>query len=90
MTDIHQNKIALDKKHLNKQMPQSLQILINVYILNITCCHMPKYFQVSVENHPNKQFYCLGVQNTTDWFLHRANAANWVFRFWKNETFSIW
>ena len=40
MTDIHQNKIKLDRKHLNKQMVQSLQVLRNVYILNITCHHM--------------------------------------------------
>ena len=40
MTDIHQNKIELDKKHLSKQMVQSSQVLGNEYILNthaITC-----------------------------------------------------
>ena len=53
MTDIHQ-KNELDKKHLSKQMVQILQVLRNVYILNITCHHMPKSFQVNVEKHPNK------------------------------------
>ena len=56
MADIHQNEIELDKKHQIKQMVQSFQVLRNVYILNITCHHMPKYFQVSVEKHPNKHF----------------------------------
>ena len=41
MTDTHQNKTELDKKPLNKQMVQSLQILRKVYILNITSYHMP-------------------------------------------------
>ena len=35
MTDIHQNKIELDKNHLNKQMVESLQVLRNVYIYQI-------------------------------------------------------
>ena len=54
MTDIHQNKIELDKKHLNKQLVQSFQVLTNVYILNITCHNMSKYFQVSGEKNPNR------------------------------------
>ena len=41
MKDIHQNKIELHKKHLDKQMVQSLQVLRNVYILNMTCHHIP-------------------------------------------------
>ena len=48
-----------DKKHLNKQMVQSLQVLRNAYILNITCHHMPKYFQVSDEKHLNKHILVL-------------------------------
>ena len=48
MSDIHQNEIELDKKQLNRQMVQSLQVLRNVYISNITCHHMPKYVQISV------------------------------------------
>ena len=32
MTDIHQNKIELDKNHLNKQIVEILQVLRNVYI----------------------------------------------------------
>ena len=48
-----------DKKHLNKQMVQSLQVLKNVYILNIACHHMPKYFQVSDEKYPNKYILVL-------------------------------
>ena len=35
-------------------MVQTLQFLRNVYILNMTCHHMPKYFLVSDENYPNK------------------------------------
>ena len=35
--DAGQNKTELDKKHLHKQMIRSLQLLRNVYILNITC-----------------------------------------------------
>ena len=39
-TDIHQNKIELEKIHLNKQMIQNLQGLINAYIfLDMTCFH---------------------------------------------------
>ena len=59
MTDTHQNKIELDKNHLNKQMVESLQVLRNVYILNVTCHHMPKYFRVSNEKHPNKHILVL-------------------------------
>ena len=59
MTDIHQIKIELDKKHLSKQMVQSLQVLRNEYMLNIRCHHMPKYFQVSDKNHPNKHILVL-------------------------------
>ena len=59
MTDIHQNKIERDKKHLNKQMIQSLQVLKSEYILNIICHHMPKYFQVSDKKHPNKHILVL-------------------------------
>ena len=66
MTDIHQNKIELDKKHLNKQFVQSLQVLTNVYISNITCHNMSKYFQVSGEKNPNKHIL---VQNTTHRFF---------------------
>ena len=59
-----------DKTHLNKQMVKRLQVLRNVYILNITCHHMPKYFQVSDEKYPNKHIIVLkGVQNTTHNFL---------------------
>ena len=35
-TDIHGNKIELEKKHLNKQMVQSLKGLKNVYVLNMS------------------------------------------------------
>ena len=56
MIDIHQNNIEFDKKHLNKQMVQSWQVLRNVYILDITCHHISIYFQVSAEKHPNKHF----------------------------------
>ena len=66
-------------------MWQSLYVLINAYILNITCHHMPKYFQVSVGKYPNKQLQWLGVQNTTDRFLHMTKADNWVLQFLKNE-----
>ena len=54
MTDIRENKIELDKKNLNKQMVQSLQVLRNLYVLNITCHRMPKYFQVSDKKRANK------------------------------------
>ena len=40
-------------------MVQSLQVLRKVYIFNITCHHMPKYFQVSDEKHPNKHILVL-------------------------------
>ena len=59
MTNIHQNKTELDKKHQNEQMVQSLSLLRNVCILNITCHHMRKYFQVSDEKHPNKHILVL-------------------------------
>ena len=32
MTDSHRNKIELEKKHLNKQMVQSMQGLRKIYI----------------------------------------------------------
>ena len=31
-----------------------MQVVTNVYILNITCHHTPKYVQVSDKKHPNK------------------------------------
>ena len=37
MTGIYLKKIELTKKHLNKEMVQSLQVPRNVYIWNITC-----------------------------------------------------
>ena len=40
-------------------MVESLQVLRNVYILNVTCHHMPKYFRVSDEKHPNKHILVL-------------------------------
>ena len=40
-------------------MVQSLQVPRNVYVLNITCYHMPKYFQVSEEKNPNKHILVL-------------------------------
>ena len=40
-------------------MAQSLQVLRNVYILNTTCHHKPKYFQVKDEKHPNKHILVL-------------------------------
>ena len=73
MTNIHPNKIELDKKHLNKQMVQSLQVLKNVciYILNITCYHMPKYFQISEEKNPNKNILVLrGAKHHTSVFSY--------------------
>ena len=59
MTDIHQKKIELDKRHLNKKKVQILQELTNVYILNITYHYIPKYFEVSDEKHLNKHILVL-------------------------------
>ena len=58
-TDIHQNKIELEKIHLNKQMIQNLQRLINVYIfLDMTCFHHTlKQFQQSHEKHPERHIF---------------------------------
>ena len=72
ITDIHEDKIESDKKHLNKQMIQSLQILRIAYILNITCHHyMPKYFQVSDEKDTNKHILVLRcVKHHTSDFLY--------------------
>ena len=36
-----------------------IYIYIYIYILNITCHHMPKYFQVSGKKHPNKHILVL-------------------------------
>ena len=75
MTDIHQNKIKLDKKHRNKQMVQSFQVLINVHMLNITCHHMPKYFQVSEENHPKKHILVLIQAKHTSVFSEKNQTG---------------
>ena len=70
-----------DKKHLDKQMVQSLQVLRNVYILNITCHHMPKYFQVSAEEHPNKHILVLRcAKHHTSVFSRLLTGS---FNFWK-------
>ena len=84
MTDIHQNEIEFDKKHLHKQVAQSLQVLKNVYILNITCHHMPKYYQVSNEKHTNKHVLVLR-------HARHHTSANWVLQILKNErkSFSV-
>ena len=57
MTDIHQNKIELDKYHLNKEMVQSLQVLRN--ISHAITYHMSKYFHVTNEKHPKKHILVL-------------------------------
>ena len=52
MTDTHQNKIELNKYHLNKEMAQSLQVLRN--ISHAITYKMRKYVHVTDEKHPNK------------------------------------
>ena len=57
MTNIHQNKIELDKKHLNKQMVQSLQVL--------------RIFQVRDGKHSNKHMLVLRrAKHQTSFFSH--------------------
>ena len=73
MTDIHQNKIELNKYHLNKEMAQSFQVLRN--ISHAITYHTHKYFHVTDEKHPNKHILVLGMQNTKHRFFHLTKAA---------------
>ena len=57
MTDTHQNKIELNKYHLNKEMAQSFQVLRN--ISHAITYHTRKYFHVTDEKHPNKHILVL-------------------------------
>ena len=56
-------------------MVQSFQVLINVYMLNITCHHMPKYFQVSEENHPKKHILVLIQAKHTSVFSEKKQTG---------------
>ena len=80
-----------DKKHLNKQMVQGFQVLRNVYILNVTCHHMPKYFQVSDENHPNKHILVLRhAKHHTLAFSHdEGYLGPSIFEEWKKNILSF-
>ena len=60
MTDIHQNKIKLDKKHVNKQMVKGLQVLRKVYIyiyiyifiyICICICNIYIYIKYHMPSH---------------------------------------